>query len=200
MMDIHKHRPFLVFSLKGDSFLTGQVPGMIGLFIAIVRGFAPKEIIDCMLDHEYPDLITAPFIPNFGIIGGEAMYSTWEGKLGLVLNPRKCDRYGGWNDPDILASVKSFQNELYEKTLESWYSKGIHLYDGRLNWEHDWIQDYLKPWSDKAHQQVLKYQLWKQRIKDRLQKSTNTPLLPSISSIDTRVPTLYEKVLYHLRQ
>ena len=211
--EIHNNRPFIVFSLKGDSLLTGQVRGMIGLLIAIARGYISRDIIECMFDPEYSNLVTAPFIPTIGMITGDAMYSYWEGKLGLVLSARSCNKYkGGWGDVSILEKVSKFQDELYQRAIKSWYNKGIHSVDGRLNWERDWIQTYLIPWSKRAQQQLLEYQTWKQTKEEQVKKigsmtnsstnvhETSISVLPSISSIDTRTPDLYQMVLYHLRK
>ena len=44
--DSDSSRPFVVLSAKGDLFLDGQVRAMIGLFVAIVRGYVPAEILD----------------------------------------------------------------------------------------------------------------------------------------------------------
>jgi len=211
--NMRNRRPFIVFSLKGDSLLTGQIRGMIGLYVAIVRGYISKDIIECMLDPEYCNLVVAPFIPSIGMIAGEAIYSTWEGKMNLVLNPRVCNQYkAGWNDPVMLEKIHKFQDELYSYAIDSWYSRGIQPDNGRLKWETEWIRDHLIPWSKRAQQQLKEYQHWKQTkieqaktVKndwtiDQVNRFPVPALLPPLHSIDMKTPALYEAVLYHLRK
>ena len=44
-------RPFLLLSLSGDLFLTGQVQGIVGLLIAICKGVIDEDILDCIFDE-----------------------------------------------------------------------------------------------------------------------------------------------------
>lgn len=65
-------RPFVVLCLKGDMFLNGQASAILGLFIAITLGFVDDDIIDCIFDEDYTNLVPAPSLPSFGQFSAEA--------------------------------------------------------------------------------------------------------------------------------
>lgn len=79
-------RPFIVLSITGDMFLTGQVLRVVGLFLALANGLLggsgdgdDTDFIDCVFDEDYPHLIpTVPVLP-MGMMASEATYMTWEG-------------------------------------------------------------------------------------------------------------------------
>ena len=73
-MDIHSinSRPFVVLCLKGDMFLNGQASAILGLFIAMTLGFIDDDIIDCIFDEDYTNLVPAPSLPSFGQFSAEA--------------------------------------------------------------------------------------------------------------------------------
>ncbi len=73
-MDIQSidSKPFVVLSLKGDLFLNGQAPAILGLFIAITLGFIDDDIVDCIFDEDYTNLVPAPILPSFGQFAAEA--------------------------------------------------------------------------------------------------------------------------------
>lgn len=150
----NQRRPFIVFSITGDQFLLGQVRGVIGLFLAIVRGNIDEEIIDCIFDEEYTSLVPAPFAPSRGLYAGAASYTSWEGKAHMILHPRRCHRYAkGWNDDVVLQQIEDWTLELQHRVAESWHSEGfVTKEDGneRLRAEQIWEERVLLPWAKKS--------------------------------------------------
>ena len=112
----HYDKPFLVLSLTGDLFLTGQVLRIVGVFLALANGLLDKEFIDCVFDEAFPRLIPTPPMIPIGMMAGEAYYMTWEGKMKSILSPRNTDRYDkGWNQLSTLQRVKEWQGVLYQE-------------------------------------------------------------------------------------
>ena len=187
-------RPFMVDSLTGDLFLHGQVPRLIGLFIALARGMIDEQIVECIYDEHYPHLVPTPPAPSFAMVAGEASYVSWEGKAKAILTPRIADRYpNGFNRQDIVDRTTAWEGELYHKIAQEWMKDGVDP-DGRLIAERIWIDTVLQPWADRAKIQLKEYQLWK-----AASFSNDTIILPSLHTIDSTIPTLYEKVLQSLR-
>jgi len=186
-----KNRPFIVFSLTGDMFLHEQAVHIMGLLIAIFRGVIDEDIIDCMFDENFTSLVPAPPAPHFGLLQGEATYMTMEGKMQKILNARRCDKYNGFGNEDVVSSVEEWEVSLLQDVAKTWLREG-EAADGTLNSETQWIDNVLMPWSKKTNE-LLK--LW------RASKTTDvTSFLPPLSSVDPSVPQLYEKVLYYLRE
>lgn len=198
---IVKNRPFLVFSLTGDVFLHEQARRVIGLLIAICRGVIDSEIIECMFDEEYANLVPAPPAPSCGLVAGESTYMTWEGRLKTILSPRRCDRYDkGWNEEEVVSAVELWEESLVRDVAAGWLWNGVTK-DGRLNAENYWLDDVLNPWATKTRVILDDYRRWKTAKEESsaIDGTLAESLLPPVSSIDTKVPELYAKVLYHLR-
>ena len=105
-----QNRPFFIFSLKGDILLHQQVSRVIGLLIAICRGVIDEDILECIFDEEYTNLVPAPPAPSIGLLAGEVSYITWEGRLKTILSARRSDRFPkGWNDEEIIQAVKDWE-------------------------------------------------------------------------------------------
>ena len=196
-------RPYVILSLRGDLFLSGQVRAIIGLFIAIIRGYIHIDILDCIFDEDYTDLVPAPFVPTSGMYAGEASYMSWEGKMKTILTARPSTRYeNGWNNKNVLEEVSKFQLEMQSKIIETWGSKGVrraipsNQYDGitRLESEAKWVEEHLKPWSKHAMIQLEGYRKWKYANKNWER------ILPSLNCISPTVPELFEKVLFYLKE
>ena len=186
-----KNRPFIVFSLTGDMFLHEQAVHIMGLLIAIFRGVIDEDIIDCMFDENFTSLVPAPSAPHFGLLQGEATYMTMEGKMQKILNARRCNKYNGFGNEDVVSSVEEWEVSLLQDVAKTWLREG-EAADGTLNSETQWIDNVLMPWSKKTNE-LLK--LW------RASKTTDvTSFLPPLSSVDPSVPKLYEKVLFYLRE
>lgn len=202
-------RPYIVLSLKGDLFLNGQSRAMIGLFIAIVLGYIDEDILECIFDEDYTNLVPAPVLPSFAQFSAEAWYNVWEGKMKLVLCPRICnDHYGGWNTPAITSQVHDFEEEMHSVIMRAWNScevEGAHNVNQQLQSCKIWINGYLEDWSVHANEELNYYRKWKEAKKIVRESNSKTmtiatALLPSLGSISDDVPTLYAKVLHYLQE
>ncbi len=206
--DKFHNRPYILLSVKGDLFLQGQALGIFGLFLAIVRGYIDEEIIDCVFDEDYTNLVPCPLAPTTGLFASEVNYSSWEGKMNAILTPRLTGRYEkGWNSKEIISEINDFQNEMHKAVARAW--NGVGSEGHSLN--HDvpsvskWLKDCLEPWAVRANEQLDDYRNWK-AIKDEVSNSEDPEasfiekLVPPLTSISADVPELYAKVLDLLRQ
>jgi tRNA U38,U39,U40 pseudouridine synthase TruA len=221
--------PFVVLSMSGDMFLTGQACRVVGLLIALVRGLVDVEIIDCIFDESFPHLVPVPPAPSMGVLASEASYMTWEGRSQLILTPRRCDRYQkGFNQPSTLRNVEEWQKQAHEHIAKAWLDLGVDD-DGRITADRVWTETVLEPWAKRAREQLEEYRAWKLTSQDVTTSATTSPIeahpgatadaqsqldsehatmettsmtaaMPSLSSIDTSVPQLYLKVLECLRK
>ena len=196
-----RSRPYVVLSLKGDLFLSGQVRGMVGLLIAIVRGFIDEDILDCVFDEDYPNLVPCPFAPVTGLFAGAVNYANWEGRMDAVLTPRNNGRWKkGWKSQEIISTIEDFQQEMYKSIARAWDKDGNASLDQDLPSISDWIKNCLEPWSVRAEEQYSDYCLWK-KAKEEIRNDENTEialmekLTPPLSSVSSDIPTLYRKVL-----
>ncbi len=200
-------KPFIVLSLKGDLFLNGLPRALIGLFVAIVLGYIDEDIIQCIFDEDYTNLVPAPLMPLFAQFSAEAWYTSWEGKLKFILCPRSCNDYGGWNTQAVLTQLELFQEEMHSAIMRSWNScdtKESVGIDKRLTSCTNWIKEYLEPWSKRANEELAYYRKWKEAkrvVQESNSKSMTiaTALLPPLDSISADIPKLYAKVLHHLK-
>jgi hypothetical protein len=228
-------RPFLVLSLSGDLFLTGQAPRLVGLFLAMATGAIDTDIVECVFDEKYPHLVPTPPAPLFAMYAGEAFYTKWEGKLKTIFTPRRADHLSaGWNDPGTLRRVQEWTNLVRERTALAWMQGGVVEEGGdeRLASVRRWIENVLEPWATRAREQLKDYRQWKASAggasgvvvgdldaepagsfvegpasatsRHEHESGPIVPLgtanLPSLKFVDPSVPSLYEKVLFYLRQ
>lgn len=200
-------RPYLLLSITGDMFLTGQVLRIVGLFLGVANGLVPPDFIDCVFDENYPHLIPTPPALPIGMMASEAHYMTWEGKVQAILSPRATDRYSnGWNKESTLLRVKDWQEVVNEELTKKWLARGCDKESGRLVEEIQWTEKVLKPWAHGARKHLEAYRQWLQSkntsntIKEDSKESLSTSVLPSLSLEDSTVPDLFQKVLYHLRE
>lgn len=212
-------RPFLLLSLSGDLFLTGQVQGIVGLLIAICKGVIDEDILDCIFDETYTPLVPAPVAPYFGIISKEANYVTWEGKVKAILTPRKVtgvdqNMWGGWRSEELTDKIDDFYSKIKRDIAISWTSQGFGPIDGRLMMEKRWVKEVLDPWAAKAVDQLADYRRWKASkiVEQKFSReakintveedeiSTTFDAEPSLKVAHTEVPELFAKVLQYLRE
>ena len=161
------------------------------------------DIIECMFDEEYTNLVPAPPAPHIGLVSGEATYTTWEGRIKTILNARRTDRYPfvgrslGWNDDEVVRAVEEWEKIVLHEVGRSWYWKGEGK-DGRLIEEMQWSDNVLHPWARRTRELLDDYRVWKAfRV---IHAPVSTSFLPPLESIDQAVPPLFEKVLFYLRQ
>lgn len=89
-----ENETFVILSVSGDSFLRGQIRRMVGVTLAIIKGYIPMHHISTMLR---PDVITTlPAIPGFMVYLSEVKFANWEAKYpGPKLDPRRDVNDGG---------------------------------------------------------------------------------------------------------
>ncbi|CAB9511644.1 expressed unknown protein [Seminavis robusta] len=195
-----RNRPFLAMSISGDLFLEGQTCRVMGVLIALARGLIDDDFVECVFDEDYPHLVPTPEAPPFAMYAAETYYMSWEGKVRKVLTPRKSDVFPeGWNDPSTLRRVSEWQAVIREEIAKAWLFKGIDPIDGRLLEEKRWTKEVLEPWVVQARQQLEEYRQWKRDKDGNSNGNSMAASLPPLSSIDTSVPALYQKVLQCLR-
>jgi hypothetical protein len=219
-------RPYLVLAMTGDLFLTGQACRLIGLFVALARGVVDSDFVDCVFDESYPHLVPTPPAPPFGMIASEAYYNAWEGKMQLILSPRRCNRYqNGWNDKDTLRRVQEWHSSLRQLVVRSWLGLDTskeRLYTNAVSCdillaEQVWTSEVLEPWAIQAQKQLLDYRDWKGSgalVDSNAPPNSDSALgweeatvdrpavsrIPPLSSINATVPEQYQKVLQLLRE
>jgi len=214
-----KNTTYIVLSMSGDLFLTGQACRVIGVLMALANGAIDPEFVDCVFDENYPHLVPTPPAPLHGMVSCEVHYANQEGKTRRILSPRVSNRFSeGWNDLATLRRVKDWQNEVYKYIDRKWEKDGRDQ-NGRLRSEEDWTKKILLPWAEKAKRHLDEYRCWKKNREQLLNATGSnfkgastcnnssvengsrpeTSLIQQIKSIDPTIPEIYNTVLQHLR-
>ncbi len=208
-------RTYLVLSMSGDLFLTGQVQRVIGVLLALANGVIEPDFVDCVFDENFPHLVPTPPAPLCGMVSCEIHYANQEGKTQRILSPRVSNRFTqGWNDHATLRRVKDWQTEVYKFIADKWKEGGKNP-NGRLQLEEEWTKNTLLPWAEKAKRHLEEYKSWKksqeqpqtatdsnliENSDDSTNKTESMAVAPEKLSIDPTVPGVYQKVLKHLQQ
>jgi hypothetical protein len=119
----------------------------------------------------------------------------------------------------VLQSVRDWTQIVQQDVVRAWCREGYESESGRLIAEKRWTEEVLNPWANGARQQLQDYRRWKaakaQVLESAAANESKTAesssgavpvatvaeaLLPSLESIDSTVPQLFERVLYFLRQ
>lgn len=196
---------YLLLSLTGDLFLQGQVPRVIGTWLAIQRGLVDEDFIECVFDKDYPSLVPTPPAPQQGMYAQTAFYMVWEGKSHSCLTPRLTDCYTeGWNDINVLRAVHTFGDSIRRSVVEEWESD-VSVCDR-------WICETLEPWAMKAREHLEHYRQWKidkdheESVSVEVVKSTASkemtpvPRPSALEMSSSAAPVVYQSVLFHLRR
>ena len=158
-----------------------------------------EDIIDCVFDEEFTSLVYAPPVPTFCLLQGEAQYMKWEGRIKTILNARRTDRYSrGWNDDEVVTAVEEWEQIVLKDVADSWYLDGEEE-DGRLKTETHWFNNVLLPWAERTRELLQDYRGWKSS-RDGTNALEGHTFLPPLESIDPAIPSVYQKVLFHLRE
>ena len=213
--------PFMVMSLTGDLFLTGQVCRVVGLIVAIAKGIVDPDLIDCVFDEDYPHLIPIPPAPTHGMVASAAFYSSWEGKMKSILSARVCDRYDqGWNQETTLRRLEEWKTLVYREIARRWLQMGTDKETGQQLVSQKWLNEFLLPWAVRAKAQLEDYRIWlKSRkrgnvaaMEDKNKQGESiesdgdgarltTPVIsPPLESVDASVPKAFQRVLQLLRE
>lgn len=114
---------FAVITVRGQSFMMHQIRKMIGLVIAVVKGYAQEEIIERSWGEEKVDV---PKAPGLGLVlervhfdrynkrfGGDGLHETLEWK-------QEEDAIAAFKEAHIYPSI--VETECQEKSMISWMS------------------------------------------------------------------------------
>jgi hypothetical protein len=114
-----------------------------------------------------------------------------------ILSARRTDRYDkGWNDDEVVEAVEEWEKSLLNDVAQNWCGDGV-AEDGRLNTGTQWLENVLYPWARETRPLLDDYRRWKA---SSISETAGPSFLPSLKSIDSLVPILFEQVLHHLRQ
>ncbi|KAG8455978.1 hypothetical protein GDO86_001968 [Hymenochirus boettgeri] len=138
IMEMHCESPFkqgglelAVIKVKGQSFMMHQIRKMIGLVIAIVKGYAPPTIMERSWGEEKVDI---PKAPGLGLVLERVHFEKYNRRFGNDGFHESLD----WTEEEekIEAFTKEYinptiiQTELEEKSMFNWLSTlSIHDYD-----------------------------------------------------------------------
>lgn len=211
-----KNTTYIVLSMSGDLFLTGQACRVIGVLMALANGAIDPEFVNCVFDENYPHLVPTPPAPLHGMVSCEVHYANQEGKTKRILSPRVSNRFSeGWNDLTTLRRVKTWQNEVYKFIDRKWNEDGRDQ-TGRLRSEENWTKNILLPWAEKAKRHLEEYRCWKKNREHPLTTTISSLIdkdvcvengsrlkvnaIQQIRSIDPTIPEMFRTVLEHLRK
>lgn len=133
--DEAKSVEFLVARVKGQSFMLHQIRKMVGLAIAIMRGFANQDLITRAFGTERIDV---PIAPGLGLLLEEVHYARYNKKYGgdgihEPLTFEECnDPIEEFKQKHIYPTI--VKGELEEKSMHNWLATlPLHSYDTRTN-------------------------------------------------------------------
>lgn len=121
---------FVVIRVKGQSFMMHQIRKMIGLAIAVVKGFATEQHIEKSMQKPFMDV---PKAPGLGLMLEEVHFDRYNRKFGCDGKHEPIE----WNDCN--EAVDEFKNkyiypvvvdtEKEEKSMMNWlYTLSLHTY------------------------------------------------------------------------
>lgn len=133
-----KELEFVVVRIKGQSFMMHQIRKMIGLAIAVVKGFATPEHINRSMEEPYMDI---PKAPGLGLMLEEVHFDRYNRKFGGDGHHEPIE----WEDQN--GKIEEFKNkyiypvvvetELKEKSMMNWLNTlTLHSYssDGKISY------------------------------------------------------------------
>uniref|UniRef100_A0A8C5QUG9 Pseudouridylate synthase 1 homolog n=1 Tax=Leptobrachium leishanense TaxID=445787 RepID=A0A8C5QUG9_9ANUR len=160
IMEMHCEQPFqqgglelAVIKVKGQSFMMHQIRKMIGLVIAVVKGYAPMSIIERSWGEEKVDI---PKAPGLGLVLEKVHFEKYNRRFGNDGLHESLD----WaeEEPKIEVFKKEhiyptiIQTELEEKSMSAWLATlPIHDYEastGQQNVDNHKVGGAAHPVSD----------------------------------------------------
>ncbi|XP_056389156.1 pseudouridylate synthase 1 homolog [Hyla sarda] len=138
IMEMHCETPFMqgglelaVIKVKGQSFMMHQIRKMIGLVIAVVKGYAPPSIMQRSWREEKVDI---PKAPGLGLVLERVHFEKYNRRFG---NDGLHESLDWADEEDKIETFKKehiyptiIQTEIEEKSMESWLATlSIHDYD-----------------------------------------------------------------------
>lgn len=133
MFDGEKKIEVLVARVKGQSFMLHQIRKMIGLAIAVMRGFVTSTAITRAFGNERLDV---PIAPGLGLLLEEVHYERYNKKYGgdghheALLWDEGNDKINSFKNEFIYPRI--INSELEEKSMFNWLKTlPIHTFDVR---------------------------------------------------------------------
>ncbi|XP_053309759.1 pseudouridylate synthase 1 homolog [Spea bombifrons] len=138
IMEMHCEPPFqqgglelAVIKVKGQSFMMHQIRKMIGLVIAVVKGYAPVSIIERSWGEEKVDI---PKVPGLGLVLEKVHFEKYNRRFG---NDGLHESLDWVEEEDKIESFKKehiyptiIQTEIQEKSMSTWMATlPIHDYE-----------------------------------------------------------------------
>ncbi|CAG0916334.1 unnamed protein product [Notodromas monacha] len=140
IMDFECGKPYekhgmewLLVTIKGQSFMLHQIRKMIGLCIAVVRGFASESVFEKVFQ---PDRVDVPMAPGLGLMLEKVHYQYYNERYGADGMHDNLD----WADEeekvlkfreDVIYNA-IYETEMKEKSMLNWLATlPLHSYDVR---------------------------------------------------------------------
>jgi len=127
---------FVVVRIKGQSFMMHQIRKMIGLAIAVVKGFATEDHLKKSMEEPYMDI---PKAPGLGLMLEDVHFDRYNRKFGgdghhePIEWEEQNDKIDKFKDEHIYPNVVN--TEIEEKSMLKWLSTlSLHSYsDAKLH-------------------------------------------------------------------
>ncbi|XP_075424751.1 pseudouridylate synthase 1 homolog [Ascaphus truei] len=144
IMEMSCHSPFqqgglelAVIKVKGQSFMMHQIRKMIGLVIAVVKGYAPPSIMERSWGEEKVDI---PKAPGLGLVLERVHFEKYNRRFG---NDGLHDSLDWAEEEQKIEAFKKehiyptiIQTEIQEKSMDSWLATlPIHDYNATVTGE-----------------------------------------------------------------
>ena len=130
-----KELEFVVVRIKGQSFMMHQIRKMIGLAIAIVKGFATEDHLKKSMEASYMDV---PKAPGLGLMLEEVHFEKYNRKFGgdghhsSLTWDAKADAIEEFKDQFIYPVV--VETELKDKSMMTWlHTLTLHTFSSSKN-------------------------------------------------------------------
>lgn len=142
-----KQLEFVVVRVKGQSFMMHQIRKMIGLAIAVVKGFATEDHIKRSMEEPYMDI---PKAPGLGLMLEEVHFDRYNRKYGGDGHHEPIE----WDDKN--EAIEKFKNdyiypvvvetEINEKSMFNWLSTlTLHSYSAEGKIPYPIPENSIKP-------------------------------------------------------
>ncbi|KAM8871919.1 pseudouridylate synthase 1 homolog [Synchiropus picturatus] len=129
---IQRDTEFAVITVRGQSFMMHQIRKMIGLVIAVVKGYAPEDVMERSWGHEKVDI---PKAPGLGLVLERVHFERYNKRFGrdgfheLLEWDQEEDAIVAFKKAHIYPTI--VETEIQEGSMVSWMSTlPIHNFSG----------------------------------------------------------------------
>ncbi|KAM9820660.1 pseudouridylate synthase 1 homolog [Neosynchiropus ocellatus] len=129
---IQSDAEFAVITVRGQSFMMHQIRKMIGLVIAVVKGYAPEDVMERSWGHEKVDI---PKAPGLGLVLERVHFERYNKRFGrdgfheLLEWDQEDDAIMAFKKAHIYPTI--VETEIQEGSMVSWMSTlPIHNFSG----------------------------------------------------------------------